>query len=53
MRKKFKIVKERQFEGMYRVKYPDDELSADFYNLPRAKEHVFYLSHKELGYQSR
>lgn len=42
--KKHRIAKDKEFEGMYRVKYPDGELSADFYNLARAKNHANVLT---------
>lgn len=43
MQKKHKAVKDKQLTGMWRVKYPDGELSADFYNLTRAKNHAAVL----------
>ena len=41
MSKKIRVVKDRTHPGMFRVKGPDGELSADFYNVSWAKEHAF------------
>lgn len=35
----FEVVPEEAYPGMYRVKYPDGVLSADFYNFDRANDH--------------
>lgn len=35
----FEVVPEEAHPGMYRVKYPDGVLSADFYNFDRANDH--------------
>lgn len=45
--KKHRVVKEKEFDGMFRIKYPDGELSADFYNLPRAKNHCAVLNENQ------
>lgn len=34
----FEIVKYDNYEGMYKIKWPDGVLSEEFYNLPRATE---------------
>lgn len=43
----FSIVKDEV--GLYKVKWPDGELSADHYNLTWAKENCKYMFGKTLG----
>jgi len=46
-RKKYKVVADKTYPEMFRVKYPDGELSADMYNLPRAKNHAAVLEEND------
>lgn len=42
-----KLVKHKTYESMYYVQWPDGELSADFYNLTRAKEFCKVIPERE------
>jgi hypothetical protein len=51
--RKYKIVPDTEFEGMYRIQYPDGVLSEDFYNKTRAKEHASVLDERKRRTASR
>lgn len=46
--KKFEIVEDNIYAGMFRVQWPDGVLSADCYNLTRARAHAEALVLEEL-----
>lgn len=39
----YSVVKDETYEGLWRVKYPDGNISEDLYNKTRAKEHCYRL----------
>jgi len=43
-----KIVKDEQYQNMYRIQWPDGTLSEDMYNYTRAKDYIQRLSVQEL-----
>lgn len=43
-----KVVKDQEYQNMYRIQWPDGTLSEDMYNFTRAKDYVQRLSVQEL-----